>query len=102
VSDGSPHVVDLIAAGAVALVVNTPSGPGARPDGAAIRRAAVRAGIPCITTIEAAEVAATAVAAGRDGSGPVALQDLAAGPSQPEPGRAAGREGAARWLSTSS
>ena len=96
VSEGSPHVVDLIAAGAVALVVNTPSGPGARPDGALIRRAAVRAGIPCITTIEAAEVAVTAIAAGRDGSGPVALQDLAPGPTDRRHGPAAGREGATR------
>ncbi|MDX6554579.1 MAG: carbamoyl-phosphate synthase large subunit [Miltoncostaeaceae bacterium] len=81
VSEGSPHVVDLIAGGGVDLVVNTPSGPGARPDGALIRRAAVRASIPCITTIEAAEVAAVAIASGREGAAPVALQDLAEGPS---------------------
>jgi carbamoyl-phosphate synthase large subunit len=81
VSEGSPHAVDLIAGGGVDLVVATPSGPGARPDGAMIRRAAVRASIPFITTIEAAEVAAAAIAGGREGAAPVALQDLAGGPS---------------------
>ncbi|MEW6583323.1 MAG: carbamoyl-phosphate synthase large subunit, partial [Actinomycetota bacterium] len=83
VSQGSPHIVDLIGDGRIAMVVNTPSGRGARSDGAEIRRAAVRAGIPCVTTIAAAEAAARAMRAearGRAGAqpvgGPVALQDL--------------------------
>jgi carbamoyl-phosphate synthase large subunit len=75
VSEGSPHVADLIAAGEVALVVNTPrGGHGARTDGSEIRAAAVRAGIPCITTIEAAEAAAAALGAARPAR-PRALQD---------------------------
>jgi len=79
VSDGSPHVAELIAAGRVSLVVNTPSGRGARADGAIIRRAAVRARVPCVTTIEAAEAAARAILADLSGAGrPVALQDLRA------------------------
>ncbi len=81
VSEGSPHVVDLIAAGEVALVVNTPrGGHGARTDGFEIRAAAVRAGIPCITTIEAAEAAAAAVGAARPAR-PRALQDGGATPA---------------------
>jgi carbamoyl-phosphate synthase large subunit len=50
-----------------------------RSDGAEIRAAAVRAGIPCITTVEAAEAAAAAIES-VDGpaSTPVALQDIAA------------------------
>jgi carbamoyl-phosphate synthase large subunit len=77
ISEGSPHVGDLIAAGEVALVVNTPrGGHGARTDGFEIRAAAVRAGIPCITTIEAAEAAAVAVGAVRPAR-PRALQDAA-------------------------
>ena len=45
---------ELIADGEIALVVNTPrGGQGARTDGYEIRAAAIRAGIPCITTIEA-------------------------------------------------
>src|SRR5690606_5868364 len=38
---GEPTIVDLIAAGEVDMVVNTPSGQGARADGYAIRTAAV-------------------------------------------------------------
>ncbi len=74
-TEGSPNAVELIAEGEIAMVVNTPRGTsGARTDGYEIRAAAVRAGVPCITTIEAAEAAASAVAAGR-GSRPRALQD---------------------------
>jgi carbamoyl-phosphate synthase large subunit len=92
-SEGSPHVGDLIGAGEVALVVNTPrGGHGARTDGFEIRAAAVRAGIPCITTIEAAEAAAAAVAAARPAR-PRALQDRDRRPgagSAFRPGAAAG------------
>jgi carbamoyl-phosphate synthase large subunit len=77
--DGTPDVVELIARGEVALVVNTPEGRGARADGVEIRRAAVRARVPCITTIEAAEAAAAAIASAGDGDvEAVALQDVAA------------------------
>ena len=77
VSDGPPHVADLILGGDVAMVVCTPSGRGDRADGATIRRAAVRAGVPCITTIEAAEAAAHSLAVDPAVVPPVALQDLA-------------------------
>jgi carbamoyl-phosphate synthase large subunit len=84
VSEGSPHVVDRIEAGQVAMVVNTPRGRGTWADGAEIRRAALRAGVPCITTMSAAEAASRAMlAAAREGRGeawcptPIALQDLA-------------------------
>jgi carbamoyl-phosphate synthase large subunit len=80
VSEGSPHVVEQIAAGRIALVINTPSGRGAHADGAEIRRAAIRANVPCITTMEAAEAAAEAIrSAAGAASAPVALQDVAAG-----------------------
>ena len=49
-------------------------GHGARTDGYEIRAAAIRAGIPCITTIEAAEAAAAAVGAPAPAR-PRALQD---------------------------
>ena len=77
ISDGPPHVADLILAGDVAMVVCTPSGHGDRQDGAIIRRAAVRAGVPCITTMEAAEAAAQALGVDPAVVAPVALQDLA-------------------------
>ncbi|MBI2683788.1 MAG: carbamoyl-phosphate synthase large subunit [Actinobacteria bacterium] len=80
VSEGSPNVADMIQSGGVALVINTPGGADAMSDGRAIRRAAIRAGIPCVTTIDAALAIGAAV---RDGIGrgrPVALQDLLNGP----------------------
>jgi carbamoyl-phosphate synthase large subunit len=62
VAEGSPHVVDWIERGDVDLVVNTPTGSGARSDGSEIRRAAVAAGVPCITTISSGVAAARAIA----------------------------------------
>jgi len=78
VGEGSPHVVDWIERGDVALVVNTPTGVGARADGREIRRAAVSHGIPCLTTLAAATSAARAIAlARRDGEPEVlCLQEL--------------------------
>jgi carbamoyl-phosphate synthase large subunit len=77
IADGSPHVVDLIDSGEVSLVVNTPTGSGARTDGWEIRRAAVAAGIPCLTTLSAGLSAARAIASERQGvSEVISLQEL--------------------------
>ena len=65
--EGSPHVVDLIRKRRCDLVINTPTGSGARADGYEIRTAAVRHGIPCVTTMTGATAAARAIAAGRAG-----------------------------------
>jgi len=65
IAEGSPHVVDWIERGEVDLVLNTPSGSGARADGHEIRRAAVGKGIPCLTTLPAAASAARAIARAR-------------------------------------
>jgi carbamoyl-phosphate synthase large subunit len=65
INEGSPHVVDLIRKRQCDLVINTPTGSGARADGYEIRSAAVRHGIPCITTMTGATAAARAIAAGR-------------------------------------
>jgi carbamoyl-phosphate synthase large subunit len=54
--------VELLEAGAVQLVVNTPSGRGARDDGALIRGACVAMKVPCLTTLAAARAAAQGVA----------------------------------------
>ena len=76
-SEGSPNVVERIEAGAVALVINTPTGSGARADGYEIRRAAVARGIPCITTMSGASAAQRAIRARRSGAPPVVpLQEL--------------------------
>ncbi|HWV86312.1 MAG TPA: carbamoyl-phosphate synthase large subunit [Capillimicrobium sp.] len=67
IGEGSPHVVDRIEAGGVDLVINTPTGSGARSDGWEIRRAAIAHGIPCITTLAGGLAAARAIRAARVG-----------------------------------
>jgi carbamoyl-phosphate synthase large subunit len=76
-SEGSPNVVERIDAGEVDLVVNTPTGSGARADGYEIRRAAVGRGIPCITTMSGASAAQRAIRALRAGeTSVISLQEL--------------------------
>ena len=80
IGEGSPNVVDWIENGDVDLVVNTPTGSGARSDGWQIRRAAVTRGIPCLTTLSGGLAAARAIAAGRQGAAEVlSLQEIHAG-----------------------
>jgi carbamoyl-phosphate synthase large subunit len=80
IGEGSPHVVDRIEGGDIDLVVNTPTGSGARSDGWEIRRAAVARGIPCLTTLSGGLAAARAIAAGRHGAPDVlSLQELHGG-----------------------
>ncbi len=69
IAEGSPHVLDWIERGDVDLVVNTPTGVGARSDGYEIRRAAVSHGIPCLTTLAAGLSAARAIAGARRNGG---------------------------------
>jgi carbamoyl-phosphate synthase large subunit len=62
VSEGKEQtVVELIRRGACDLVVNTPEGSGARTDGYLIREAALRARVPCVTTIAGAAAAVHAI-----------------------------------------
>jgi carbamoyl-phosphate synthase large subunit len=57
-SDGEQNIVDIIKAGGVDMVINTPYGnPGPRVDGYEIRTAAVSRDIPCVTTIQGAGAA---------------------------------------------
>ncbi|HET8863951.1 MAG TPA: carbamoyl-phosphate synthase large subunit [Solirubrobacterales bacterium] len=75
--EGSPHVVDLIRERRCDLVINTPTGSGARADGQAIRTAAVRHGIPCVTTMTGASAAVRAIAAQMQGEPTVlSLQEV--------------------------
>ncbi len=62
-SEGSPNAIDLLRERKCDLVINTPTGSGARADGHAIRTAAVRHGIPCVTTMTGASAAVRAIAA---------------------------------------
>jgi len=77
VKEGRPNVVDLIKGERIQLVVNTPHGLEPWFDEQAIRRAAVNARIPTITTLAAARAAAEGIAALQRGEVKVyALQKL--------------------------
>ena len=77
VKEGRPNVVDLIKGDRIQLIVNTPRGQDTFFDEKAIRRAAVLARIPTITTLAAARAAAEGIAALQRGSlSVVALQTL--------------------------
>jgi carbamoyl-phosphate synthase large subunit len=78
IGEGSPHVLDWIERGEVTLIVNTPTGSGARSDGWEIRRSAIAHGIPCLTTLSAGISAARAIAqaVGRGEPDVLSLQEL--------------------------
>ncbi|MGO1316039.1 MAG: carbamoyl-phosphate synthase large subunit [Cellulomonadaceae bacterium] len=71
---GEPTIVDLITAGDVDMVVNTPSGQGARADGYEIRAATTAADKPIVTTVQQLGAAVQAIEAVR--SGPFDVQSL--------------------------
>ena len=71
-------ILDMIAAGEIAFIVNTPYGPGSRGDGYRLRTEAVRRGVTCLTALTAANAYVAALEARQlgDGMEVVALQDL--------------------------
>ncbi|REJ69421.1 MAG: carbamoyl-phosphate synthase large subunit [Planctomycetota bacterium] len=76
IQEGHPNLLDYIANEDVRLILNTPSGKGARTDEGRIRAAAVASGVPCITTIQAADACVRAMEALREEELTVqALQD---------------------------
>jgi carbamoyl-phosphate synthase large subunit len=80
VKEGRPNVVDFIKGDRIQLIVNTPRGQDTFFDEKAIRRAAVLARIPTITTVAAARAAAEGIASLQGGSVTVyTLQELHAG-----------------------
>ena len=77
IREGRPNLLDYLANGTIDLIVNTPSGKGARTDEGRIRARAVSHGVPCITTIAGACAAVAAMERLREGKLNVyALQDL--------------------------
>jgi carbamoyl-phosphate synthase large subunit len=64
--EGHPNVLDYMIDQRVQLVINTPSGKGARTDEGRIRAAAVLHRVPCITTLQAAQAAVKAMEALRN------------------------------------
>ncbi len=73
-AEGHPNLIDYLKNGEVQLILNTPSGKGARTDEGKIRAAAVQHGVPCITTIAAAEAALRAMKATKEK--PLEVQSL--------------------------
>ena len=81
-----PNIGDMIANGEIALIINTPYGPGSRGDGYHLRSEAIRRGVTCVTALAAANAYVSALEArqedkaagaeGADGMAVVALQDL--------------------------
>ena len=77
VKEGRPNVVDLIKGDRIQLIINTPHGQDTFFDEKAIRRAAVVARVPTITTVAAARAAAEGIAALQQGRlTAYTLQDL--------------------------
>ncbi|WP_328649716.1 carbamoyl-phosphate synthase large subunit [Amycolatopsis sp. NBC_00348] len=79
-SEAEPNIVDLILAGGVEMVINTPYGnSGPRIDGYEIRTAAVSRDIPCVTTVQGAAAAVHGIEALIRGDiGVKSLQELQA------------------------
>ena len=78
VREGRPDIVDHVRNGEVQLMINTPSGRKGVYDEAAMRLAGLRFGVPCITTLRAAEVVVSALRAIRQNDlKVVSMQDAA-------------------------
>jgi len=77
ISEGArPNVLDKLTNGEIALIINTPTRKGGETDEGRVRAAAVRTGIPMLTTIAGARASVQAIAALRAGSwGVSAMQD---------------------------
>jgi carbamoyl-phosphate synthase large subunit len=72
--EGHPNLIDHLIDGRVQLIFNTPRGKGARTDEGRIRAASVLYGVPCITTLAAAEACVRAMEA--LGSEPMKVQAM--------------------------
>lgn len=66
VRDGSPHIVDSLGNGEIALVINTPEGHGTHLDSRSIRLVANEMSVPTFTTLAAASALAEALRIIRD------------------------------------
>ena len=75
IREGSPNILELMAAGEVAFLINTPKGHSSRGDGAKMRAEAVNRGIDMATTMSGATALVQAIGALRAGElGIYALQ----------------------------
>jgi carbamoyl-phosphate synthase large subunit len=77
VREGRPDIVDHIKNGSIQLMINTPLGRKSVHDEESMRLSGLRFGVPCITTIRAAEAAISAIRAFRARElSAIKLQDL--------------------------
>jgi carbamoyl-phosphate synthase large subunit len=63
VSEGQPNIRDMVEAGELQLIINTPLGARAHDDGRTMRTAAVLQGVPIMTTLSAASAAVNGIVA---------------------------------------
>jgi carbamoyl-phosphate synthase large subunit len=76
VSEGRPHIVDMIKNNEIHFIINTPGGKGTKADGVLIRSGAVQYKIPYTTTLSGAQAVVNAIETMKRGSISVkALQD---------------------------
>jgi carbamoyl-phosphate synthase large subunit len=76
VNEGHPNAVEWMESGRIQLVINTPLGGQSHYDEAAIRAAALRLHIPCLTTLSASAAAVEAIRARQEGrTGIASLQE---------------------------
>ena len=69
ITEYSPNILDMVSAGEVDLIINTPTqGRENRRDGFLIRRNAVEMGIPCLTSLDTASALITAIISMGEGS----------------------------------
>ena len=77
VHEGSPNVLDRIASGEIALMINTPFGHATRADGYELRLEAVKHGVTHVTNLAGAQAMVAGMEMARaNGLTVVALQDL--------------------------
>ncbi|MCD8125066.1 MAG: carbamoyl-phosphate synthase large subunit [Lachnospiraceae bacterium] len=76
--EGRPNILDLITNGKIQLIVNTPIGKAGAHDDSYLRKAAIKAKIPYMTTMAAARATAEGIRAAKaeDDGTVISLQDL--------------------------
>ena len=74
-SENRPNIVEMIQAGEIDVVINTPSGASSRGDGYEIRTAAVAADIPIFTTMSELHAAVASFRVLQDGFAVTSLQE---------------------------
>ncbi len=76
IQHGSPNVVEMMHAGAINLVINTPTNKQSYKDGYLIRRSCIDLGIPYITTMQAAKAAASAIRSLKESGGKIEVKSI--------------------------